>query len=138
VDSVLLNLVDKIKNHENYTSPDIFPIKSKPDFRTGDEFMSKIKLILEAKLDDDEYGISQLCCELSVSHTQLYRLFKSVSHRTIAEYFKSLRLNQAKILLSSTTMNVTEVAFAAGFKNLSYFSREFTHHYGKSPKEFRS
>jgi len=29
------------------------------------------------------------------------------------------------------------VAYAAGFKSLSYFSREFAHQFGKSPSEFR-
>ena len=136
---VLKNLiVIRKKLHERYASPENFPPLAENGYKIEDAFMSKVKQILEANLDDDEFGISQICRELAVSHTQLYRKFKSVSNKTIAEYFKSLRLNKAKTLLSATSMNVTEVAFAAGFKNLSYFSREFTHQFGKSPKEFRN
>jgi len=112
---------------------------NEPEFRflIKDEFIGKVKQVLETNLDDDEFCISQLCRELAVSHTQLYRKFKSDNSSTISEYFKILRLQKAKTLLSTTRLNVTEVAFASGFKNLSYFSREFTHHFGKSPREFR-
>jgi AraC-like DNA-binding protein len=135
----LKNLVEiRKKFDERYTSPDIFPVESEPELGIEDEFMSKVRQILETRLDDDEYCISQLCKELAVSHTQLYHKFKSASNQTIARYFKTLRLYRSKILLSSTKMNVTEVAFAAGFKNLSYFSREFTQEFGKNPKEFRT
>jgi len=135
---VLKNLVEiRKKLHERYSSPDNFPPIPENGYKIEDVFMGKVKQVLESNLDDDEFSINQLCRELAISHTQLYRKFKSVSNKTIAEYFKSIRLNKAKSLLSSTSMNVTEVAFASGFKNLSYFSREFTHQFGKSPKEFR-
>jgi transcriptional regulator GlxA family with amidase domain len=48
-----------------------------------------------------------------------------------------LRLNKAKDLLSDPDLNITQVAFAVGFKNLSHFSREFAFQFGKSPKEVR-
>jgi len=135
---VLKNLLYfRKKLFERYASIDDFPPVPENGFKIEDAFIGKVKQVMEANLDDDEFGIAQLCHELAVSHTQLYRKFKSVSNKTIGEYFKTLRLSKAKSLLSSTTMNVTEVAFAAGFKNLSYFSREFTHYFGKSPKEFR-
>lgn len=136
---VLKNLIDiRKKLHKRYASPENFPPLPENGYKIEDAFMCKVKQVLEANLDDDEFGIAQLCRELAVSHTQLYRKFKSVSNQSIAEYFKLLRLYKSRTLLSTTTMNVTEVGFASGFKNLSYFSREFTHLFGKSPKEFRN
>ena len=136
---VLKNLIAiRTKLHERYASPDDFPPPPENGYKIEDAFMEKVRHVLEANLDDDEFGIAQLCRELAVSRTQLYRKFKSVSNQSIADYFKLLRLFKSKLLLSTTKMNVTEVAFASGFKNLSYFSREFTHHFGKSPKEFRN
>lgn len=41
--------------------------------------MLKVKQVLEANLADDEFGISELCKELAVSHSQLYKKFKSPS-----------------------------------------------------------
>jgi AraC-like DNA-binding protein len=45
-------------------------------------------------------------------------------------------LHKAKELFSTTDLNVTEVTFSVGFKNLEYFSREFTREFGKTPSEF--
>jgi transcriptional regulator GlxA family with amidase domain len=72
---------------------------------------------------------------MAVSHAQLYRKFKSISNQTIAGYFKLLRLNKAKELLADSGMNVTQIAFAVGFKNLSHFSREYSQVFGVSPSE---
>jgi transcriptional regulator GlxA family with amidase domain len=74
---------------------------------------------------------------MAISRAQLYRKFKFLSNKTIADYFKSMRLNRAKELLLTTNLNVTEVTFSVGFKSISHFSREFTHEFGIPPSEFR-
>ncbi len=135
---MIKNLVEiRKKLHERYASIDRLPDKPDASLKMEDGFMIRVKQVLEANLEDDEFGIRQLCSELAVSHSQLYRKFKSLSNRSIADYLKLLRLEKAKTLLTSTTMNVTEVAYAVGFKNLSHFSREFTHHFGKNAGSFR-
>jgi YesN/AraC family two-component response regulator len=134
----LKNLVELRKRlYERYRSLEEFPDTSDINIKKEDAFMMKVRQIMEANLHDDEFGISQLCRELSVSHAQLYKKIKSLCNMTISDYFKSLRLRKARDLLLSTNLNVTEVTFAAGFKNLSHFSREFTREFGKSPSEFR-
>jgi YesN/AraC family two-component response regulator len=132
------NLVDlRKKLHERYASLEKIPETSDKFLKKEDEFMMKVKQVMEANLIDDQFGISHLCSELAVSHAQLYRKFKSLSNNTIADYFKSLRLNKARELLLKTNLNVTEVTYRVGFKSISYFSREFSREFGKSPSEFR-
>lgn len=134
----LKNLVEQRKRlHERYASLEKFPETSDADIKKEDEFMMRVRQVLESNLQDDEFGISKLCSMLAVSHAQLYRKFKSLSNITIADYFKSLRLNKARELLLTTNLNVTEVTYATGFKSLPYFSREFTRKFGKSPRELR-
>ncbi len=134
----LKNLVDlRKKLYERYTSLKKFPETSDTTIKKEDEFMIKVKKVLEINLQDDEFGISKLCSELAVSQSQLYKKFKSLSNITIADYFKLLRLDKARELLLTTSLNVTEVAYSSGFKSLSYFSREFAHKFGKPPSEFR-
>lgn len=135
--AMLIHVCRFIAYRRRHFSPQICLRDSKILMGTGDEFSAKVKRVLETNIADDEYNIKQLCRELAISHSQLYRKFRSVSKKSLAEYFKSLRLRKAKTLLSTTSMNVTEVAFASGFKNLSYFSREFAHHFGRSPRKFR-
>jgi signal transduction histidine kinase/DNA-binding response OmpR family regulator len=134
----LKNLVELRKRlFERYRSLEKFPETSDIDIKKEDKFMIKVRQALETNLKDDEFGVSQLCSELSVSRAQLYRKFKSVSNKTVADYFKSLRLYKAKELLLTTNLNVTAVTYLVGFKNISHFSREFTYAFGKSPSEFR-
>jgi len=134
----LKNLIDLRKRlHERYASLENLPKTSDKYIQKEDEFMIKIRQAMEANLGDDEFGISQLCSEMAVSHAQLYRKFKSLSNKTIADYLKSLRLHKARELLLTTSFNVSEVTYIVGFKNISHFSREFTHEFGKSPSEFR-
>jgi signal transduction histidine kinase/DNA-binding response OmpR family regulator len=134
----LKNLIDlRKKLHERYASLENLPKTSDKYIQKEDEFMIKVRKVFEANLMEDEFGVSQLCSEISVSRAQLYRKFKSVSNKTVADYFKSLRLYKAKELLLTTNLNVTEVTYLVGFKNISHFSREFTYEFGKSPSEFR-
>jgi signal transduction histidine kinase/DNA-binding response OmpR family regulator len=134
----LKNLIElRKKLHERYSSMNHFPESHDPALKTEDKFVGKVRELLEKNLDNDEFNINNLCRELAVGHTQLYRKFKSISNLTIADYFKLLRLNKAKELFSDSELNITQIAFAVGFKNLSHFSREFARQFGKSPKEFR-
>ena len=134
----LKNLVDlRKKLYERYSSLGKIPETTDKFLKKEDEFILRIRRILESNLGDDEFGIARLCDEMAVSHAQLYRKFKSLSNTTIGDYFKSLRLHKARELLLSTDLNVSEVTYIVGFKNISHFSREFTHEFGKSPSEFR-
>jgi signal transduction histidine kinase/DNA-binding response OmpR family regulator len=100
-----------------------------------DKFIMKVRNILELNLDDDQFGIFELCKDLGMSRAQLYRKFKSLTNRTVNEYIRSFRLFKARELLLTSDLNVSEVAFEVGFKNLSHFSRVFTEEFGKNPSE---
>jgi AraC-like DNA-binding protein len=134
----LKNLVDlRKKLHERYRSLEKIPETSDKFLKKEDDFMRKVKDVLEANLIDDEFGIISLCNELGVSRSQLYRKFRSLSAITIADYFKTMRLHKAKELLATSKLNITEVAYKTGFKSLAYFSREFTREFGMNPREYR-
>lgn len=135
----LRKLVDlRKKLFERYSSTGKIPETNDKFLKKEDEFILRVRQILESNLENDEFGIARLCNEMAVSHAQLYKKFKSLSNRTIGDYFKSLRLHKAKELLLSTDLNVSEVTYIVGFKNISHFSREFTHEFGKPPSEFRN
>ncbi len=77
--------------------------------------------------DDMHYHQSYFC-----------RLFKKVFGLCFNEYLCLLRLEKAKVLLiNSPDISVTDIAFEAGFSNLSYFSKKFREQYKISPNQFR-
>jgi AraC-like DNA-binding protein len=63
-------------------------------------------------------------------------LFKEVTGQTPHQYVQQLRLAKARSLLSSTTMNVSEVAEYLGYYDTSYFYRKFKQATSLSPTEF--
>jgi AraC-like DNA-binding protein len=52
---------------------------------------------------------------------------------TFGKFLAGLRLERARHLLEFTSLPVSEVAFASGFRSISQFNRTFKNHTGKSP-----
>jgi len=55
---------------------------------------------------------------------------------TVKEFIRNIRLKRAAQLLTDTKLSVTEIAYAAGFKDLSHFRKCFSREYGMNPTEF--
>ncbi|MBO4217862.1 MAG: helix-turn-helix domain-containing protein [Clostridia bacterium] len=65
------------------------------------------------------------------------RVFSAVAGIPISEYISNARINQAKLLLSSTSMTADEIAASLGFYDSCYFSRRFKKQTGCTPTEYR-
>jgi len=130
----LKKLVEMRKRlRERYTSIELLPQTNDLAIQAEDNFMMKIRSIMESHLDNDQFGIHELCREIGMSRAQLYRKFKSLTDTTVNEYLMNFRLFKARQLLVQTNLNVSEVACEVGFKNLSHFSRAFREAFGQNP-----
>ncbi|MGC3943785.1 MAG: AraC family transcriptional regulator [Chryseolinea sp.] len=65
------------------------------------------------------------------------REFKTIYNTTPGKWLLNKRLENANMLLNSTSKSVNEIALESGFENNSHFSRVFKEKYGKSPLHFR-
>jgi len=101
-----------------------------------DAFMRKIRQIALNHLQNESFGINELCSEMAMSRTQLYRKFKSLSHNTISDYLRTIRLHKAKEMLLQNDHSVSEVAYLTGFKNISHFSRVFKTEFDTKPSKY--
>ncbi len=86
---------------------------------------------------EEPYTVPQICKQLGVSQRSLERLFVRDTGCTIVQFSKLLRLQHARVLLTSTQMSVREVSVACGFNSLSYFSQCFNGMFSKRPSEYR-
>lgn len=98
--------------------------------------IAKALLWLEQNYEE-ELSITQLCRACSLSRRQFFRVFKACTEQTPAQYQMGIRLRRAKELLLDPTMNITEVAFACGFKDSNHFSRSFKALTGMSPRDHK-
>ncbi len=65
------------------------------------------------------------------------RAFEAATGSTPIAYMIDLRMRRAAELLSSTRNSVTDIAFAVGFNDSNYFSRQFRQRYGVAPRDYR-
>ena len=81
--------------------------------------------------------ISELAERCGVSETYFRRLFAKWSGMSPVEYRNTLRISNAKALLSRRAVSIAEVSYAVGFDDQFYFSRIFKKITGISPKDYR-
>ncbi len=72
-----------------------------------------------------------------MSERTLLRRFHQVTGRSPVTYLLDLRMHHAMLALRTTTGSVTEIAYASGFGDLSYFHRRFHRITGQSPRRWR-
>ena len=75
---------------------------------------------------------AELC---NMSEVGFRRLFHQYTGLSPIEYRNDLRLENARIKLQSGEFNVSEVAEASGFSNLSFFIRLYKKKFGYTPKK---
>ena len=101
-------------------------------------FLTKLQTIIEENIEDDTFGIPQLCQAACLSRSQLHNKIKAATGISTSIYIRNIRLKKAKHLLEHSDRNISEVAYEVGFKDPSYFSRLFTERYGITPRGIRN
>jgi AraC family transcriptional regulator len=86
---------------------------------------------------DQRVPLSSLARRSGLSAFHFLRLFTRVLGVTPHQYLVSARLRRAARLLADPERQVTDVAFEAGFGDLSHFVRTFRRAAGVSPSRFR-
>lgn len=122
---------------ERYTQSIPNKISAEENLQIEDAFLIKIRTIIEEHLDDERFGILQLCRAMRISRTQLHRKIKALSGKSTSIFLRSLRLNKAKEMLLSTDLNISEIAYAVGFSDPNYFTKTFLEEFGEQPSIFR-
>lgn len=75
--------------------------------------------------------------EFFLSYKHMAAIFKRDKGVTMQQYHDRLRMGEAGRLLTSTLMSVGDIAAAAGYQDMLYFSRRFHAFFGMSPTEYR-
>ena len=102
------------------------------------EHAEKIKTALEfmEKNYGEEIAIADVAAACYFSQYHFMRFFKKYMGMSCGEYLKNLRLEKAAQAFTRGNTVILDVAMDAGFRNLSYFYREFQKKYGYTPKQF--
>ncbi|WP_078651660.1 AraC family transcriptional regulator [Streptomyces xylophagus] len=77
--------------------------------------------------------IEDLARLAGMSASPFHRHFRAVTALTPIQYQKRIRLQEARLLLMSSTEDVADVGFAVGYDSASQFSREYRRAFGRPP-----
>ncbi len=86
---------------------------------------------------DEEITIQKLCNETGLSKNSLYKISHESFGMPIGDYISSLKIKEAKHLLTSTNMPIGSICQRVGIKDYNYFSKFFKAHTGITPTSYR-
>ncbi len=81
--------------------------------------------------------VDELCAKFFINRQKLYSIFKEELNVSIKHYITSVRMENAKILLATTSKPLETVAEETGFPDYNYFIRSFKKFTGVSPLKYR-
>ena len=98
--------------------------------------LQKVMTVIKNKIGDSDLNVEILADEIGISRVHMHRKLKELTNQSARDLIKNIRMKQAAYLLTTQKTNISEVAYAVGFTNLSHFSKSFKVYYGVSPKEY--
>ena len=113
-------------------------VKDSAELALRAEHAEKIKAALDFmdKNYGEEIAIADVAAACYFSQYHFMRFFKKYMGVSCGEYLKNLRLEKAAQAFTRGSTGILDVAMESGFRNLSYFYREFQKKYGYTPKQF--
>lgn len=103
-----------------------------------EQFIQKAIKYVEDNISRSELSVEELSKMFGMSRTHLYKKIMSITGRSPLGFIRLLRLKRAAKLLSDKQQTVSDVAYAVGFNNPKYFSRQFKDEFGELPSVYQS
>ncbi len=112
-------------------------VVSKVDALSIGDLMQDIKMIIKKEINNSQFGVSYLAFQVNLSERQLQRKIRSKTGLSPNQYIRLVKLDMARQYLENKNFEtISEVAYKAGFSNVSYFSKIYQTEYGKKPAEY--
>ena len=85
----------------------------------------------------EKLTVEELCERFFISKNRLYDISRQWFKMTVGEYITSLRVDEAKSLLTSTDLSIKEVSAAVGISDYNYFTKVFKNNVGMPPLKYK-
>ncbi len=139
LEAYITNLLESRKKmQEKFSKEFIYGDSKIPLTDIDAQFLDNLVKIIEEHISDEKFNADVLSKEIGMSRMQLYRKLRGLTDQTVHEFIRNVRLKKATQMLEQKKMTITEIAYAVGFNDLTYFARCFKKQYGKSPSEYMS
>lgn len=100
------------------------------------ERMKQMLQYIEKNYSED-MTVRDIAQSASISISEAMRCFKKSIGKTPGQYMKHLRIHKASHLLLTTKWSISDIGYACGFREMSYFAKIFREEKGCTPSEYR-
>jgi AraC-like DNA-binding protein len=91
----------------------------------------------EPTLRERDLSLTELAEVINISPTYFASLFKQAMAVSPHQYVIQQRVEQAKLMLSKTDLEIADIALQVGFSSQSHLTQHFKRFTGKTPKQIR-
>jgi len=101
---------------------------------------SRLRLVYEHIENNfkNEVSIKKVAEKLNLSEAGFYKFIEKQTKKSYTQIINEFRINIACRLLIETEKNISEISYACGFNNQSYFNRKFKDLMRMTPYDFKS
>ena len=103
---------------------------------TDERFLTNLQEVMDKNLVESDFSSEAFADAVGMSRMQLHRKLKALTGLSATEFIRGQRLKLAAQMLKNSDINVSQVGYAVGFNNHSYFTKCFKEKYGISPSEY--
>ncbi len=130
----ILSIRESLK--EKYTTTMVLEptnvVLASPD----EKFLKRVVDVVEENIADSDLDIEKFAQKVGISRMQLYRKLHALTNMTVKEFIRHIRLKRATQLLEQQKLNISEIAYEVGFKDLSHFRKCFKREYGMNATDY--
>ena len=109
-----------------------------PHLSADDEaFMARVMSFVESNISNEDANVIDMATAAATSKSGLNRKMKSLVGLTPADFLREARIKRACMLLTTTDISVSDIAYKCGFTDPKYFGKCFKSSIGKSPSDYR-
>ena len=102
----------------------------------NDSYAESLRKTMEEDFHSN-LGLDEFARLCGRSLSAFKRDVEELYNTTPGRWLLNRRLQHARLLIGSSSLSVSEIAFECGFENNSHFSRAFKEHFGAAPVNFR-
>jgi AraC-like DNA-binding protein/mannose-6-phosphate isomerase-like protein (cupin superfamily) len=96
------------------------------------------KCLVRERFANPDLNVQHIAELLGCSADYLSHLFHVETQERLTHYIQRIRIEGAVLALETTALNISEIAYAGGFTDPTYFTRVFKQHKGMTPHEYRA
>lgn len=107
------------------------------DLANADDIIAKVEAYIQDHFREN-INREDVAAVAYITPNYLSKQFRNKKGMNLREYINQIRIEEAKRLLLTTNLSVSEVAGLSGYENISYFSTVFRKYTGMSPIDWRN